>query len=319
MSARSSAFTSLVALAVFARMAPAWAAPTEDVAEASRLFQEAKELIDQGRFAEACPKLDRSRRLDPQVGTTLNLAFCYERLGKTASSWSTWLDGATEAAARGQAAREALARRMAAQLETRLLRVTILVDRQPGLQTIDLRLDGVSIPKTQWGAPTPVDPGVHWVQATADGKRPWLTTIEVDDQHVPIVRVTVLHDLSEPPEESPGGGGRGLAPRRVGAVALAGAGIAALAGMTVLGLLAKSSYQTLDCVGTSCLPQGLADRDRAYTEAGLATAAGVTAAAALTGAAVLWFGGGGHAEPNRVTLGPAIGRDGCGVSLGGSW
>jgi hypothetical protein len=318
MSTRRSAFTSTIALASLALAPIAWAAPPGSVAEAARLFQEAKELMDQGRFAEACPKLDRSRQLDAQVGTTLNLAFCYGRLGKTASSWSAWLDGAAEAAAKGQAAREALARRMAAQLETRLLRVTILVDPQPALEAIELRLDGASIPKSRWGAPTPLDPGVHWVQATAEGKRPWFATVEVDDQHVPIVRVTVLHDLSEPPEDAIASRHpSGLRPRRVAAVTLAGAGVAALAAMTVLGLMAKASYETAACAGSACMPQGETDRGRAITEAGLATAAGGTAIAALAGAAVLWFGGAGNAEQAPATV--TVGRQALGFSLGGTW
>ena len=101
----------LVVLAQSTLAASAAAEGRESESEAATLFQEAKELMDQGRYVEACPKLDRSRRLDRQVGTTLNLAFCYERIGKTASSWSMWLDGAAQAAAKGQRERETLAKR----------------------------------------------------------------------------------------------------------------------------------------------------------------------------------------------------------------
>ncbi len=313
---------SLVALALGMFCPAARADGGQDGSEAARLFQEAKELMDQGRYAEACPKLDRSRALDPQVGTTLNLAFCYESLGKTASSWSTWLDGAAEAGAKGQADREALARRRAAQLESRLLRITILVAPQPDEEAIDLRLDGVPISKRRWGAPTPVDPGPHWVQATAEGKRTWFTAIQVDDQHVPLVRVAVLEVETRPEVvEAPAASLGHVPARRIAAVALGGLGVAALAGMSALALVAKSTYAGANCQGDACLKAGVDDRDRANTEAGLATAAATAGVAALAGAALLWFG---SPRPRTgaqtgLTVLPAVGQDAWGLSLRGRW
>ena len=214
----------------------------------------------------------------------MNLALCYERLGKTATSWSIWLDGAAEAAAKGQVEREALARRRAAMLESRLLRITIIVAPQQNLDAIDLQVDGVSLPKSRWGAPTPVDPGRHWVLATAEGRLPWRTTIEVDDQHVPLVQIGVLEKpapsvpaAAPPATTSPATVPGGLAPRKTAALLLGGAGIVALGAMSALGLVARSTYLNASCSNLGCDKSGLVDCDYATTEAGLATAAGVTA------------------------------------------
>ena len=59
----------------------------EDRAAAESLFSDARRLMQAGDYEQACPKLEASRRLEPGLGTTLNLGDCYEKLGRTASAW----------------------------------------------------------------------------------------------------------------------------------------------------------------------------------------------------------------------------------------
>ena len=81
-----------------------------DKAAAQALFDEGKRLMDAGQFAQACPKFADSEKLDPGVGTLLNLGVCYEKNGQTASAWATYKEAASAAANAGEAAREKYAR-----------------------------------------------------------------------------------------------------------------------------------------------------------------------------------------------------------------
>ncbi|WP_433926076.1 hypothetical protein AB3662_24425 [Sorangium cellulosum] len=149
-----------------------------DTAAAQALFDAARQLMAQGKYADACPKLEESQRLDPGIGTQFNLATCYEQLGRTASAWSTFLEVAGAAKAAGQVEREKVARQRATALEPRLIRLTITA---PADAPADLQVkrDGAPVGRAQWGIPVPVDPGKHTIEASAAGRAPFAKTVEV--------------------------------------------------------------------------------------------------------------------------------------------
>ena len=69
-----------------------WSAPAraDQVADAEALFDAARDLAKSGHYAEACPKFEASLELDEQLGTLVNLADCYENLGRVATAWAGW-------------------------------------------------------------------------------------------------------------------------------------------------------------------------------------------------------------------------------------
>jgi hypothetical protein len=52
-----------------------------DEAEAERLFEEGRALVDAGKISEGCAALAESQKIDPSPGTLLNLALCHEAEG----------------------------------------------------------------------------------------------------------------------------------------------------------------------------------------------------------------------------------------------
>ena len=134
-----------------------------------------------GDFNPACLKYGESYHLDPQLGTLLHLADCYEKAGKIASAWANFKDAIEVASRRNWSGqkepREQLARSRAAALEPRLARLSISVSSaDPALEVLqDERLVG----RGTWGSAVPVDPGLHTVSARSPGKRTWARSIEV--------------------------------------------------------------------------------------------------------------------------------------------
>ena len=83
------------AVALLASGSPAGAQPAplgNDRVAAEALFDEGRNLVAAGKIAEACPKFADSQRLDPSPSTLLNLASCWEKLGRTARRSEFHLD-----------------------------------------------------------------------------------------------------------------------------------------------------------------------------------------------------------------------------------
>ncbi len=190
----------LVAAALVVDRASAEPSATEK-ATAEALFDQAKELMKTGHEADACPKLAESQRLDPGVGTLLNLADCFERTGKTASAWATFREANALARVGGDARRELLARDRAARLEGQVPRLVVNVPDLPGLTVTD----GTNVlAKATWGAPLPVDPGPHTIVARAPGYRDATVSVTVANGERKSADIPSLEKVeATPPPETP--------------------------------------------------------------------------------------------------------------------
>jgi hypothetical protein len=152
--------------------------------EQLRHFEAGRELVRQKRHAEAIPEfLAVTRDGPPSIGALLNLADCYERIGKYASAAERFRE-AEQLAKEKKDDREGVARAAATEIEARIPALTIrLKPTKSGVggaggaggvsvpDGLRILLDGASIDVSRLGRPLPVDPGEHVLLATARGMR----------------------------------------------------------------------------------------------------------------------------------------------------
>lgn len=154
--------------------------------------------MDQKHWAEAASKLQESQRLDPAVGTLLNLAECWVALGKTASAWSAYRDAASTAASAQQPDRERFALKRARALEGKLSYLTIQVPESVRAPGLTVTRDGVLLSDALWGTAVPVDPGTVRIVAEAPGRMPWSVERVVGDRKDRVEVTIPLLDSSTP-------------------------------------------------------------------------------------------------------------------------
>lgn len=303
----------LILVSVLLVCASARAEPdAETRAAAQVLFEEGRRLRDQDRCDLAVDKLAESHRLDPAVGTLLNLADCFRNLGKSASAWLHYVEAGTMARTRSDARREAYARRAARELEPKLVRLVIDVD-EPAPADLSIERDGKRIDRAQWGSAVPVDPGAHRVVASAPRHRSWETTVTLSTPGEQArVRVPTLAVIPEarvspdprrheaPPAPSSGPGTMSIVGWSIGAVGVVGVGIGI--GFAVRSrLLFDASLEYCPDDPDVCLPPGAELRDEARTNELVAIVALATGGAALaTGIVLLITGQTQRIRPTRT-------------------
>lgn len=174
---RLSRVTLLLAACV-AASAPAGAnTPAAAQQDAQSLFDTARKLYDEGRYEDACRTFEESAKIRRGIGVQFQLANCWERIGRTASARTLFLEVADATRSLAQYERERVARERARALESRLSYLRLIVrSPEPGLE---IQRDGRVVGQPEWAAPIAVDAGEHEIRAVAPGKRPHLAKVTV--------------------------------------------------------------------------------------------------------------------------------------------
>jgi hypothetical protein len=280
--------------------------------EAEVLFREGRQLMAAKRYAEACPKLAESHRLDPGGGAILNLAFCHERQGKTATAYREFGEALAWARTDARPDRAELAHARLDALEGKLARLVVVIGPGAHVAGMVIERDGRSIEEGSLGEPAAVDPGEHVVTATADGKEPFQTTVRVAAG----ARVTVVVPALAP--------SRGPSGARVAAHVTAGLSLVALGAGAFFGIRAvvKENEARALCQGAFC-PDAASldvaeDGRRAAKVADVSL--GVGAACLLSSATLYWVSRSkGPADPRTsIAIAPSAGS-GATLLLGGTF
>lgn len=279
---------------------------------ADQRFSEALAMMDAKRYAEACALFEESQRLAPGGGTLLNLADCYEALGRLAKAHEVFSEAYEQALSAGNVARQEVAKRRREALVPRLAHVVVTVPEAPPGLTIEL--DGVELPSTSWAKPTAVDPGAHVLRASAPRRR--VREIAVPALAAGATRTIEIPPLEVAPEtQAPDGSEASWTQttdwQSVGAITSAAVGTLATVGGTLFALHSRSKHEESDryCDGDSCSdPRGVEAMNDAITAGDRATACFVVAGVGLSVAGVLWFVRPFDPDPASTQIGFGLGR-----------
>lgn len=290
-----------------------YAGSAEDKAAADALFRAGRALVKQGKFAEACPKLEASQKLDPATGTLLALGDCYESNGQTASAWTTFNDARAMARKANDTKRADEAERRAGLLEPNLAKILIDVPQDTRGSGVEVRRNGKLVEPAIYGLEVAIDPGKQIIDATAPGQQVWTTEVIIEPKApLTTIRIPSLVDMKPavteyvppklppparvdpaPPADKPVSSGMGTQ-KTVGLV-VGGVGLAGIVVGSVFGVKALGNARDVqaNCVENAssqwtCPTQADLERfDEGQTAATIANLGiGLGAAALVTGVVV---------------------------------
>lgn len=289
---------SIAALAGAALLAPraAFAQSAQDRTAAETLFEDGKRLMNDGKYSEACPKLEESNRIDPGAGTLTALALCHRGEGKTATAWSEFKEVISLARRDGRKDREQVAQENLNELEPKLSRVTFKLDPGASVPGLEIKLDASVVSTAMLGSALPADPGVHKLTVSAPGFKAREQVVEIgaehDDKTVTIAPLA-KDDAPPPPPpttvstttDKPKSGNGTL---KTASYIVGGVGVAGLVLGTVTGIVAASKHSDANCTNDLCKTSADTDKENsAHSMATVSTIGFVAGGVLLAGGVVL--------------------------------
>jgi hypothetical protein len=319
--------------------------------KADALFKQGKKLMGEKKFGEACPAFEESMKLDPGIGTELNIAKCYEDWGRIGKALLAY-QAAEKMAIEAKDNRVPKIHEFVEALDSQAPRLTIKLPKDASADGVVCKLDNDVV--TTFGTALIVDPGPHTIEWTVDGgpKKQKIVPVERGGDSevsidVPKERVAKQPpgggDTKKPPpgggDKKPGGGdtkigevdappapGRNM---RIGGIVLGGAGAIAIGVSSIMTLSARGQYNdalSQHCMNAKdmCDPMGLELTHDARSTANTATVIFIVGVAAVGGGVALYLmaphgaaASGESAEEARRYIVPNVSKEGAGVVFGG--
>jgi len=186
MSLRSRAW--LVAAALSLAIVPPVIAPREasaqqtiDAARARELFREAMALIAGGDYASALSKLQQVATFKSTPQVRFNIGVCQEKLGRLVVALGEYRIALADAEQDKNAKKVVEeATRAIQELEPRL--PVLNLQRGAGADLATVSVDGKELTDSQVSSPILLDPGVHTIEATAEGYAKFRKQLRVSER-----------------------------------------------------------------------------------------------------------------------------------------
>jgi hypothetical protein len=167
------------------------ATPTVDASPAAeKLFRDGKQLMKDGKLAEACDAFRKSQELEPRSGTLLNLGDCEEKRGRLATAWEAFVASRALANQRGEPRVEEAEKRAAAVApKLPYLTVRVAAFRPYGFV---VKRNGKDVPAAELDHEVPIDPGRYVLEALAPDHVAWQKTVDVEIGKKLVVEIPAL-------------------------------------------------------------------------------------------------------------------------------
>ena len=299
-------------LVLAAQVAHADSATREDVEKAATaLFEQGRQLAEAGQKDAACDKFESSLRLDPQIGTKLNVADCREDKGRFVEAYELFESAAIDAERTQKTGRATFARQRMDVLAKKLVRVTLSI-AEPELPGLTITVGNRSVAQADWSKVHVLAAGRYTVVASAPGKRAQHFQKTAAAGAEVAIAIAPFEPAGSAPMAAPAATPVDDPPRasRVPWI-VGGAGGLVLVGSVALGLHAKSRHGKAFDRGDA---EGVASAQR---EADVATAVAIGGAVLVTVGVVLYVRD--RRARDRVSLVPTAAPDAVGLAAFGAF
>lgn len=271
-------------------------AQQRDIVGGTVAFNHGREAAQKGDYPTACVQFAESSRLDPKVGTLLNLADCHEHTEKYAQAMAVWQQAMNLSQATSDD-RVAFARDRLEKVMPKVPRLMIRLDPKSPPATKVLR-DGVEQSGVSLDSAAPVDPGQHEIVVTAPGrvKRTFTVSLAVGEKKEITVAAgdveaatTATAGAARQPPNSPA---KSESKDRTWAYVTGGIGVVGIVVAAITGgmLLANNSTIKAHCdTNNKCSNEGLDAVSSSRTLMPINTASWVVGVLGLGGGTVLYF------------------------------
>ncbi|TKD01822.1 hypothetical protein [Polyangium fumosum] len=288
---------------------------------ARALMDEGDAKVEKKDFAGALRAYRAAHAIMGVPSTGIEVARTEEKLGHLVEAHKAALEVANMPVKPGEPkpftdAREA-AKQLAAQIESRIPRLTVVVRGVPESAPVEVKIDGALLPSEAARAAQPVNPGKHEVSAAATGLPPVSKEIEIAEAQR--LQVTLALGDAAASDDGSGNAGRRLSPLVYVGFGVGGAGLIAGAVTGGLSLSRAGTVKEL-CPAGTCPTQAALDEATPVNDSAktLANVSNVAFALAVVGvgvgvAGIFLSGGEPKKSPEATSVRLQIGPTGIGL------